>query len=71
MNFSKMAIGKIDYNSDRMEFSSDILVEAKKLNLKVKEVSVDAIYTDYSRGKGQKNANAISIFSKYLIRLLR
>jgi len=69
--FSKKAINHIDYKSDRMEFSSEILVEAKKHKLQILEVPVNAIYTDYSRNKGQKNTNAISIFSKYLIRLLR
>ncbi len=69
--FSKKAIELIDFKSDRMEFSSEILLEAKKNNLRIKEVPIDAIYTKYSRLKGQKNTNAIPVFLKVLIRFLR
>lgn len=69
--FSKKAIDKINYKADKMEFSSEILLEAKKHNLNVVEVPINAIYTDYSRVKGQKNINAIFVFSKFLVRLLR
>ena len=69
--FSKKAIKLIEFKADRMEFSSEILLEAKKHNLKVIEIPTSAIYTSYSREKGQKNLNAISIFSKFLIRFLR
>lgn len=69
--FSKKAINLIDFNADRMEFSSEILLEAKRNDLKVVEVPVDAIYTAYSREKGQKNINAIFVFIRLLIRLLR
>ena len=69
--FSKKALRLIDFKSERMEFSSEILLEAKRHNLKIAEVPIRAIYTDYSRGKGQKNLNAIPIFAKFLVRLLR
>ena len=69
--FSKKAINKLNYKADKMEFSSEILLEAKKHNLKVIEIPIHAIYTDYSRFKGQKNTNAIFVFSKFLVRLLR
>ncbi|MCR4324819.1 MAG: glycosyltransferase family 2 protein [Candidatus Curtissbacteria bacterium] len=69
--FSKKALAHIDFKADRMEFSSEILLEAKRNNLKVKEVPVSAIYTQYSRRKGQKNTNAIPVFLKSLIRLAR
>ncbi len=69
--FSKKAINLIDFKADRMEFSSEILLEAKRNNLKVVEVPIDAIYTDYSRKKGQKNLNAIPVFSRLVLKLLR
>lgn len=69
--FSKKAINLVDFKSDRMEFSSEILLEAKRNNLKIKEVPISAIYTPYSRKKGQRNLNAIPVFTRFLIRFLR
>lgn len=68
---SKKAYSLIDFKNDRMEFSSEILIEAKKHNIRKTEVPVDAIYTKYSRNKGQKNTNSIAIFSRFLIKLFR
>lgn len=69
--FSKKAINLIDIKSDRMEFSSEILLEAKRNHLKILEVPTKAIYTNYSLEKGQKNTNAIPIFLRILTHLLR
>lgn len=69
--FSQKALNLIDIKSDRMEFSSEILVEAKRNNLKVAEVPIKAIYTPYSRKKGQKNTNAIPIMARFLVKLMR
>lgn len=69
--FSKKALNNIDFKGERMDFSSEILSEAKKHNLTVAEVPIQAIYTDYSRAKGQKNFNAIPIMIRFLVRFLR
>lgn len=69
--FSKEALEKIDFKADRMDFSSEILLEAKKNRLKIKEVPIKAVYTAYSRIKGQKNINALPVFARFLIKLLR
>ena len=69
--FSQKAINLIDFKADRMEFSSEILLEAKRNKLKVAEIPIKAVYTNYSRLKGQKNLNAIPVFARFLIRLLR
>lgn len=69
--FSKKAIDLIDFKSDRMEFSSEILLEAKRNNIKISEIPTRAIYTDYSKAKGQKNTNALPIFIRFLVKLLR
>ncbi|MEX2027957.1 MAG: glycosyltransferase family 2 protein [Candidatus Curtissbacteria bacterium] len=69
--FSRKAIELIDYKADRMEFSSEIFLEAKRNNLKVVEIPISAIYTPYSRGKGQKNTNAIPITIRFLVKFLR
>ena len=68
--FSKKAIQLIDFKGDRMDFSSEILLEAKRNKLKIIEVPITAIYTYYSRKKGQKNANALSILIRFLVRFL-
>lgn len=68
---SKKAIDLIEFKSDRMEFSSEILLEAKRNDLRVREVPIKVKYTNYSRLKGQKNINAIPIFAKFLVKLLR
>lgn len=69
--FSKKALKHIDFKGDRMDFSSEILLEAKKHKLKIVETPIKAIYTSYSRKKGQQNFNAVPIFMKFLVRLMR
>ena len=69
--FSKNALDVIDLKGERMDFSSEILLEAKRNNLRIAEVPVRAIYTEYSRKKGQRNLNAIPTFARFLVRLLR
>lgn len=69
--FSKKAINLIEYKADRMDFSSEILLEAKRNKLKMLEVPATLIYTAYSRKKGQKNINSLNVFVKFLVRLFR
>ncbi len=69
--FSKNAASLIDFKSDRMEFSSEIIQEAKRHKLKIVEVPTDAIYTKYSRSKGQKNINALPVLIRTLVKFLR
>jgi len=68
--FSKKAIKLINFKGERMDFSSEILLEAKRNKLKRVEVPIKAIYTPYSRKKGQKNINAFSIFIRFLVKFL-
>lgn len=69
--FSKKAIKSLDFKADRMDFSSEILLEAKKQKLKIVEVPIKAIYTKYSRLKGQKNIDALPILIRFLVKFLR
>jgi len=69
--FSKKALNLIDFKAERMEFSSEILLEAKRHKLTISEVGIAAIYTKYSREKGQKNSNAFPVFTRIIVRLLR
>ncbi len=65
--FSQEAIKKIEIRSDGFEFCSEIVWRAKQQNLKIAEIPIKAIYTDYSLKKGQNNINALRIV-KNLIR---
>lgn len=69
--FSKKAASLVNFKGERMDFSSEILLEAKKNNLKVVEVPTTAIYTNYSRSKGQKNINALPTLLRLAVKLFR
>lgn len=69
--FSKKAIDSIDIQTDGMEVSSEIFKEIKKNNLIFMEVAIRAVYTDYSKFKGQPLSNAFNVFTQLLLRLLR
>lgn len=64
---SKKAIGKIQIRMNNMEVASEFFKEIKKNDLIVKEVPIKAIYTSYSKAKGQKNTNAMNILVKLLL----
>lgn len=64
--FSRKAIEKMNIEVERMEVSSIFFSEVAKHKLKYKEVPIKAIYTEYSLGKGQKNANAFPLIVKLL-----
>lgn len=65
--FSKYAVKKIEILSNGMEVSSEIIKEAKQNKLRVKEVPIRAIYTDYSLSKGQGFIPGIKTFLKLII----
>lgn len=65
--FSKEAVKKIEIKMNKMEVSSEFLKEIGRHNLRVAEIPIDAIYTQYSKSKGQKNANAINVLVKLLV----
>lgn len=69
--FSKKALNLIEIKTEKMEVSNEFFREVKKHKLKYAEVPIQAIYTDYSREKGQKNTNAFSVGLKMLLRLSR
>lgn len=67
--FNNEAIQKINYLSNRYAFCSEMLWRLKLSNLSVKEVPINAIYTDYSKasGRGQSNWGAFEIVKHMLI----
>jgi len=64
---NKLAIAKINIKMNRMEVSSEFLKEAKKSHLRIKEIPIKAIYSKYSRAKGQQNSNALAVIIKLLM----
>lgn len=64
--FSKKAAEKIELYTNGMEVSSEILKETKCKRLKMREVPIKSIYTDYSLSKGQNPILGIKTFIKFL-----
>jgi glycosyltransferase involved in cell wall biosynthesis len=62
--FSREAVGKMNINSVSYEVCSEIVGEARHHRLKIQEVPIKTIYTEYSRQKGQNIFNAVNIFTK-------
>lgn len=59
---NKKAIETIRLSENRMAHATEILFEVKKHQLRIKEVPVKIIYTDYSLQHGQSSWNSIKIF---------
>ncbi|RMF55959.1 glycosyltransferase family 2 protein [Candidatus Woesearchaeota archaeon] len=66
--FSRKAAEKIRIRMNRMEASSEIIKEIGRNRLRMKEVPIKAIYTDYSMSRGQSSWNAFRILFKLIIR---
>lgn len=62
--FSKTALEKIFIEVDRMEVASDFFRQAKEKKLRVLEVPIKPIYTEYSFRKGQNVLNSFNIAAK-------
>jgi UDP-N-acetylglucosamine---dolichyl-phosphate N-acetylglucosaminyltransferase len=68
--FNKKAAKKIEIKTNRMEFCSEIIKEIGDKKLRLKEVPIKVIYTDYSRAHGQSTFNAFRILAKLILRRL-
>jgi len=66
--FTREAIRKIDIKTNRMEVSSEIIHEAHAKGLKIAEVPIKAIYTDYSLSKGQNFFVGLKTLAKLVVR---
>ena len=62
--YSKQAIESLTWKTTGYEFCSEMIWRAKQANMTVVEYPIQAIYTDYSKGKGQNNWNAINIVKR-------
>jgi glycosyltransferase involved in cell wall biosynthesis len=68
--FSRSALQKMETVCDRMEISSEIIHQIKKQNLRLVEIPIEAIYTNYSLSKGQNFINGFKTFLRLLIHKL-
>jgi glycosyltransferase involved in cell wall biosynthesis len=68
--YSRTALEQLKWKTSGYEFCSEMLWRAKQLHLVVDEYPIQAIYTEYSKGKGQNNWNAINIVKSLLRRRL-
>lgn len=66
--FSKQALDKLRWKTSGYEFCSEMLWRARQQNLSIDEFPIRAIYTEYSKAKGQNNWNAINIIKSLLQR---
>lgn len=66
--FSAKAIELIRIRTSRMEVSSEFFSEVRRHHLRLAEVQVTAIYTEYSMSKGQSYLNALSILRRLFFR---
>lgn len=64
--FSKKAINQIEIKSNKMEVSSEFFNEIQTKNLKMVEIPIRSIYTNYSLSKGLKNIEGLRILSKLI-----
>lgn len=69
--FNKKAIQLIELKTDRMEVSNEFFSEIKRHRLRLAEVPIRVIYTDYSIAKGVKPGTVFAILFRLLLRLLR
>lgn len=66
--FSKRALRDLRWKTSGYEFCSEMLWRAKQKQLIIQEYPIKAIYTDYSKSKGQNNWNAFNIIKSLLRR---
>ena len=65
--FSSKALKLIKLKSERMEVSSEIFKEIGRNKLRLKEIPIKPIYTQYSLNKGQRISNATNVIWKLFI----
>ena len=68
--FSKRALDVLEWKSTSYDFCSEMIWRAKQAKLDIAEHPIQAIYTDYSRAKGQSNWNGINIVRSLIYRKL-
>lgn len=68
--YSRKALEQLRWKTSGYEFCSEMIWRANQLGLLIDEYPIKAIYTEYSKGKGQNNWNAINILKSLVKRRL-
>ena len=66
-SFSRYAAQKIEIKTNGFEFCSEIIREINNHQFKLKEIPIQAIYTDYSMSKGQGLLVGVKTFIRLLL----
>lgn len=66
--FSQRSLEDLRWKTSGYEFCSEMLWRAKQVGLRIGEYPITAVYTEYSKSKGQSNWNAINIIKSLLVR---
>jgi len=66
--FTRFALKQINIRTNRMEVSSELISEIKRNTLRLKEIPIKAIYTDYSLSKGQSFFVGVKTLVKLVVR---
>lgn len=64
--YSRKALEKLRWKTSGYEFCSEMLWRAKQAGLIIGEYPIKAIYTDYSKSRGQNNWNGVNIVKSLL-----
>jgi glycosyltransferase involved in cell wall biosynthesis len=68
--FRRQALERIQIKSNRMEVSSEIIAESRRHGLKLVEIPIKAVYTEYSLSKGQSFRVGLKTLAKLILRRL-
>ena len=64
------ALKRLEFHSNNYAFCSEMVWQAKRADLRIKEIPIKAIYTDYSLTKGQRNIDVVHILRQLMKRRL-
>lgn len=65
--FNKKALSKMCFHAMGYEICSEIIGEIRRNKLRLIEVPIEVIYSDYSKMKGQSFINAVNIFTRSIV----
>lgn len=65
--YSRKSILNLRFKSLDYIFCSEMIMRANQLKLKIGQTNIKAIYTDYSKSKGQSSWNGIEFIRKMLV----
>lgn len=68
---NRLALTRIRLTMPRMAYASEFLSAIVPSGLSYSEVPTTVVYTEYSRGKGQTNLNAVNILFDLAVRRMR